>query len=61
MPEDNAKDIFAGKTATEIAAYYFEHGHSPEEMKEIMNSERNPSLNAIIRIANSVLPLPCEI
>ena len=94
MPEDNVKDIFAGKTPTEIAAYYFEHGHSPEEVKEIMhkrkinfptisqvmnefigrknlsvesistmsdinastiyrimNGERNPSRNAIIRIA----------
>lgn len=40
MPNEISAAELAGKTPTEIAAYYFEKGHSVEELNELMNRRR---------------------
>lgn len=40
MPKEITADELADKTPTEIAAYYFETGHSVEELNEVMNKRK---------------------
>lgn len=40
MPNEISAAEIAGKTPTEIAAYYFEKGHSVEELNELMNKRK---------------------
>ncbi len=46
MPDDNLDK----KTPTELAAYYFEQGHSPEEVIEIMKKRKinYPSISEVM-------------